>query len=98
MTRQIVDVAVVTGLVVAGVALWTLRTTYIARGERHRAAVFGAAEAVLFVSVVARVVTDLGPVSLVGYGIGVAAGTYVGTWLDSKVRSGGARVSDLHGR
>lgn len=90
MIPHLIDALVVATLVVAGVTLWTLRTTFVARGDRHRAAAFAASEAVLFVSVIARVISDLSPISLIGYGAGVAIGTYIGSWIDARVKSSGA--------
>lgn len=90
MVGQLIDVAAVAFLAMLGVALWTLRTVYVARGDRVRATMFGAIEAMVFVSVVSKVITPLEPIRLVGYGLGVSAGTYVGSWLGNLIGGSGA--------
>lgn len=84
------DLALVALLAMVGVALWTLRTIYVSRGDRARATWFGSVEAMLFVAVISHVITPLNPARLIGYGIGVAAGTYAGSRLGNLIGGTGA--------
>lgn len=84
------DVLVVAMLATGGVVLWTLRTVFVARGRRVLATLFSAVEAVSFVAVVSRVIMPLSVDRLVGYGAGVALGTYLGTWFGNVIGVSGA--------
>ena len=82
------------GLAVAStvsVGLWTLRVTLAARGRRTAASGTASVEALLFVLAFSRVMEALeDPVRVVGYAVGVAAGTFVGLTLEARWGGAGA--------
>lgn len=74
---------------VANVALGTVRTLLVVRGERILATVIGLFEAFFFVVAVGKVVQDLGnPLNLLAYCVGFAVGTWVGMILEGRLALG----------
>jgi uncharacterized protein YebE (UPF0316 family) len=68
---------------IADVTLDTVRTVAIVQGRRLFAAVLGFFEAVIYISVVAKVLQDLDhPVYVLAYGLGFALGTYLGIAIE----------------
>jgi len=68
---------------VADVSLGTLRTAFIVRGKRALAFVFGFVEVLVWVAVVAKVITNLGhPIYLIAFALGFACGTVVGITIE----------------
>ena len=68
---------------VADVSLGTLRTALIIRGNRGFAFAFGFVEVLVWVVVVAKVITSLShPIYLIAYALGFACGTVVGMTVE----------------
>jgi len=68
---------------VADVSLGTLRTAFIVRGRRAHAFAFGFVEVLVWVVVVAQVITNLGhPIYLLAFALGFASGTVVGITIE----------------
>lgn len=68
---------------VADVSLGTLRTNFIVRGKRAFAFCLGFIEVLVWVLVVAQVITNLGhPVYLLAFALGFASGTVVGITVE----------------
>lgn len=73
-------------LACGSVGLWTVRVTLTQRDNRPLAALVAAVEAMFYLLAVGRIVADLTAIDrLLGYGIGVAAGTYLGMGLDRRL-------------
>jgi uncharacterized protein YebE (UPF0316 family) len=73
----------------ANVALGTVRTLLVMRGERILATSLGFVEALFFVVAVGKAVQDLGNlVNLLAYCVGFAAGTWVGMILENRLALG----------
>ncbi|MET0579713.1 MAG: hypothetical protein ABW122_13725 [Ilumatobacteraceae bacterium] len=72
-------------LVLVEVALWQWRVAVTGRGQFLRGAVLGGVGAVIQITVVVRVVGDLGSLtSVAGYALGVALGVAAGGLLDRR--------------
>ena len=85
---------VLAGLAVASVGLWTLRVALTARGMKLASSCVAALEAVVFAMAFSNLVTDLGSVDrLIGYALGVAAGTALGLLANDRLTRG---HSELH--
>lgn len=68
---------------VTDVSLGTLRTAFIVRGRRALAFAFGFVEVLVWVVVVAQVITNLGhPLYLFAFALGFASGTVVGISIE----------------
>jgi len=73
----------------ANVALGTVRTLLVVRGERIVATLIGLFEALFFVVAVGKVVQDLGNLlNILAYCVGFAAGTWVGMILEKRLALG----------
>jgi uncharacterized protein YebE (UPF0316 family) len=73
------------GLVLVEVALWQWRVAVTGRGQYLRGAVLGGVGAVIQITVVIRLVGDVGgAASIVGYAAGVAFGVAVGGMIDRR--------------
>ncbi len=73
----------------ANVALGTVRTLLIVRGERVAATLIGLVEVLFFVVSLGKVVQDLGNLlNLSAYCVGFAAGTWVGMILENRLALG----------
>lgn len=76
-------------LAVASVGLWTLRVAITARGMKLAGSLVAAVEAVVFALTFSHLVTDLGsPDRLIGYALGVAAGTALGLFASDRLTPG----------
>ncbi len=84
---------VIAGLVILDQAIWTLRTQLVVRGRRRDASLLGVVNAVVYVSAVAQVLTNLdNPLNIAGYALGVGIGTYLGSAAESRLGIGYAEV------
>jgi len=77
----------------ANVAIATVRTVLVVRGERVAATLLGLVEVLFFVVSLGKVVEDLGNLlNLFAYCVGFAAGTWVGMILENRLALGYMRV------
>ena len=75
------------------VSLATLRIIYLTRGQSKLAAVIGFVEVMLYVIALSMVLDNLdNPLNVVIYGLGFAAGNYVGSLIEEKVAVGYVNV------
>jgi uncharacterized protein YebE (UPF0316 family) len=85
MDLQVLAAVGLAGVSTVSVALWTLRVALAARGRRIAASGTASVEALLFAGAFSRVVDALDdPLRIVGYAVGVAAGTFVGLTLEAR--------------
>jgi uncharacterized protein YebE (UPF0316 family) len=71
------------------VSLGTIRMVSVIQGRRAFAAFLGFIEAVVFISVVGKVLLNIDqPVYAVAYGLGFAAGTYLGMVIEQRLAFG----------
>jgi uncharacterized protein YebE (UPF0316 family) len=74
---------------ITDVSLDTVRTVSVIQGRRGFAAVLGFFEAVVYICAVAKVLLNLNqPVYAVAYGLGFAAGTYLGMLIEQRLAFG----------
>ena len=74
---------------ITDVSLGTLRMVAVIQGRRAFATVLGFFEAVVYVCVVAKVLLNMNqPVYAVAYGLGFAAGTYLGMVIEQRLAFG----------
>jgi len=74
---------------ITDVSLDTVRTVSIIQGRRAFAAFLGFFEAVVYICAVAKVLLNLNqPVYAVAYGLGFAAGTYLGMVIEQRLAFG----------
>lgn len=74
---------------VASVAVGTVRTLLVVRGERILATLIGLFQALFFVVALGKVVQDLGNLlNVFAYCVGFAAGTWVGMILENRLALG----------
>jgi len=74
---------------IADVTLDTLRTSTIIQGRRGFSTMLGFFEALIYIGVVAKVLLNLDhPVYALAYGIGFAAGTYLGIAIEQHLAFG----------
>lgn len=74
---------------VADVSLDTIRMVSVMQGRRGFAAVLGFLEAVVYICAVAKVLLNMNqPVYAVAYGLGFAAGTYLGMVIEQRLAFG----------
>ena len=74
---------------VTDVSLGTIRMVSVIQGRRTFAAVLGFLEAIVFISVVAKVLLNMNqPIYAVAYGLGFAGGTYVGLVIEQRLAFG----------
>jgi len=74
---------------VTDVTLDTLRTASIVQGRRAFSAVLGLFQAIVYISVVAKVLLNLDhPVYALAYGVGFALGTYLGITIERHLAFG----------
>jgi uncharacterized protein YebE (UPF0316 family) len=77
------------GLRIVDVSLAIARVLMVMRGRRREAWVFGFFQALVFVGAISRVLTDLDNVwNIIGYSVGFATGTVVGSFLEEKMAIG----------
>ena len=74
---------------ITDVSLDTIRTVSIIQGRRAFAAVLGFFEAVVYICAVAKVLLNMNqPVYALAYGLGFAAGTYLGMAIEQRLAFG----------
>jgi uncharacterized protein YebE (UPF0316 family) len=74
---------------ITDVSLGTMRVVAVIQGRRAFAAALGFLEAVVFICVVAKVLLNMNqPVYAVAYGLGFAAGTYLGMAIEQRLALG----------
>src|SRR5271157_3421823 len=74
---------------ITDVSLDTIRTVSVIQGRRAFAAVLGFFEAVVYVCAVAKVLLNMNqPVYALAYGLGFAAGTYLGMVIEQRLAFG----------
>ena len=73
---------------IADVSLGTMRTLFVVRGHRGIAAALGLGEVIIWVLAVSGVLSDLTVMKLLAYGIGYAAGNFVGIAIEQKLAVG----------
>jgi uncharacterized protein YebE (UPF0316 family) len=74
---------------ITDVSLGTIRMVSVVQGRRAFAAVLGFFEAVVFISVVAKVLLNMNqPVYALAYGLGFATGTYLGMLIEQRLAFG----------
>jgi len=74
---------------ITDVSLDTIRTVSIIQGRRVFAAVLGFFEAIVYICAVAKVLLNMNqPVYAVAYGLGFAAGTYLGMVFEQRLAFG----------
>jgi uncharacterized protein YebE (UPF0316 family) len=78
---------------ITDVSLGTLRMVAVIQGRRAFATVLGFFEAVVYVCVVAKVLLNMNqPVYAVAYGLGYAAGIYLGMFIEQRLAFGNQLV------
>jgi len=94
-TSEPVTFALIVLARIADVSLDTLRTSAIVQGRRAFAAVLGLVEAMVYVFAVAKVLLNIQdhPVYVLAYGLGFAAGTYLGMTVEQHLAFGQQLVS-----
>ena len=74
---------------VTDVSLDTIRMVSVVQGRRVFAAILGFFQAVVFISAVAKVLQNMNqPVYALAYGLGFAAGTYLGMTIEQRLAFG----------
>jgi uncharacterized protein YebE (UPF0316 family) len=74
---------------ITDVTLDTIRTVAVVQGRRNFAAVLGFFEAVVYISAVAKVLLNMNhPVYALAYGLGYAAGTFLGITIEQRLAFG----------
>jgi uncharacterized protein YebE (UPF0316 family) len=74
---------------ITDVSLGTIRMVSVVQGRRGFAAVLGFFEALVFISVVAKVLLNMKqPVYALAYGLGFATGTYLGMLIEQRLAFG----------
>lgn len=83
-------------IALASVGLWTLRVACAARGRKLLGAAVAAVEAVVFALAFSRLAANLdAPVPVLGYAVGVAAGTLLGLVIDERGSHGKTEIKVL---
>jgi uncharacterized protein YebE (UPF0316 family) len=100
MTHDVGSAAVMAGMALVSVGLWTVRVTLAARGRKLLGAATAAVEAVVFAVAFSSLSASLdAPARVVGYAVGVAAGTLLGLFVDERSSGGTSEVQVVvHGR
>ncbi len=84
---------------ITDVSLDTIRTVSVIQGRRAFAAALGFFEAVVYICAVAKVLLNMNqPVYAVAYGLGFAAGTYLGMVIEQRLAFGNQMVLLLTSR
>jgi uncharacterized protein YebE (UPF0316 family) len=74
---------------ITDVSLGTIRMVSVVQGRRAFAAVLGFFEALVFISVVAKVLLNMKqPIYALAYGLGFATGTYLGMLIEQRLAFG----------
>lgn len=78
---------------VLDVSLATFRMLLVVKGKKYPAAGIGFLEASIYITALTRVLKNLNdPYKILAYGLGFAAGTILGSWLEEKIALGLATV------
>ncbi len=78
---------------ITDVSLDTIRTVSVIQGRRAFAAVLGFFEAVVYICAVAKVLLNMNnPLYAIAYGLGFAAGTYLGMVIEQRLAFGNQMV------
>lgn len=78
---------------VMDVSLATFRTLMVVRGKRTPAAIIGFFEIIIYVMVLGTVVGDMNdPLKVLSYGLGYAAGNYLGVTIEGIIAIGNVSV------
>ncbi len=79
---------------ICDVSLTTIRTIFVVQGRKLPTMLIGFFEAIIYVVVLGKIVTDLDdPMKIVMYGLGFAAGNFVGLLLEEKLALGELAVN-----
>jgi uncharacterized protein YebE (UPF0316 family) len=79
---------------ITDVSLDTIRTVAVVQGRRKFAALLGFFEAVVYITAVAKVLLNMNhPVYALAYGLGYAAGTYLGITIEQRLAFGNQLAS-----
>lgn len=84
---------------IADVSLGTLRITMVSRGYKIESAILGFFEVLIWVIVVAQLLTNLDHwVNYIAYAAGFSAGTFIGLYIEDKMKVGTVlvRIITLH--
>lgn len=84
---------------IADVSLGTLRITMVSRGYKIQSAVLGFFEVLIWVIVVAQLLSNLDSwINYVAYAAGFSTGTYIGLYIEDKLKVGTSliRIITLH--
>lgn len=74
---------------IADVSLGTLRITMVSRGYKWESAILGFFEVLIWVIVVAQLLTNLDHwVNYIAYAAGFSAGTFIGLYIEDKMKVG----------
>jgi uncharacterized protein YebE (UPF0316 family) len=74
---------------ICDVSLGTLRIAFVSREMRLRAAALGFVEVLIWIIVVAQLIGHLDNwINFVAYAAGFSAGTYLGLWIENKLKVG----------
>ena len=74
---------------VVDISLYTLRIKMVVRGRKFEAWLFGFAQAMVYISALRLVLSDLGDWGkILGYAAGFATGMVVGMWIEEKLAIG----------
>lgn len=74
---------------ICDVSLGTLRIAFVSKGMRLRAAALGFLEVLIWIIVVAQLIGHLNNwINFIAYAAGFSAGTYLGMWLENKLKVG----------
>ncbi|MFN2525832.1 MAG: DUF5698 domain-containing protein [Actinomycetota bacterium] len=91
--ESVIEFSQMAGLAVVSVSLWTLRVALTSRARRVAGSLTAGVEAVVFVVAFSRVAADLSVLhNLLGYAVGVTAGTLLGVFLDERLSAGQSEV------
>ncbi len=87
------------GLRVTDQSLDTLRVLFIMRGRKGIAWVLGFFQALVFVTAISTVLSNIdNPANLIGYAAGFATGGVVGMWIEEKLAVGYSHIRIISSR
>ncbi|NUM49203.1 MAG: DUF2179 domain-containing protein [Anaerolineales bacterium] len=87
------------GLRVTDQSLDTLRVLFIMRGRKGVAWVLGFFQALVFVTAISTVLSNIdNPANLIGYAAGFATGGVVGMWIEEKLAVGYSHIRIISSR
>ncbi|MFH1390986.1 MAG: DUF5698 domain-containing protein [Candidatus Diapherotrites archaeon] len=78
---------------IVDVSMGTLRVIFIAKGFKYYAPIVGFFESVIWLLAISQIILNITNTWLIiVYGLGFAAGTFSGIWLEEKISLGKARI------